>query len=133
MAHAAKFSDAWVSAAGAAGLALLDNGYLDIYDGAKPADPSVAVTTQTRLARLRFALPAFPYPVAGVSTSFALTSDTATVGGTATWFRALKADLTAQADGTVGLADADLVLNTVTILTNGTLDIPSITYTQAKG
>lgn len=133
MAHAAKFSDAFVNAMLAAGLTVLDNGYCDVYDGAKPADPSVALTTQVRLARLRFQTPSAPYPVAGVTTTVALTSDVDTVAGTATWCRLWTAALAATIDGTVGIADADLVLNTLTFLAHGTLDISAITFTQSKG
>jgi hypothetical protein len=117
----------------AGGLTTLDNGYCDVYDGVKPTDPSVAVGIQVRLARLRFQGPIAPYPALGVTTTYALTSDSDTVGGTATWCRISNAALAAQIDGTVGLVDADLVLNTVTFLTHGGLDIPAITFTQPKG
>lgn len=133
MPHLPKFSDAFVNAMLAAGLTTLDNGYLDVYDGVKPADPSVAITTQVRLARLRFANPGAPYPVGGISPSYAFTSDNDTVAGTPTWFRMSTAVPAAQIDGTVGLADADLVLNSVTFLAHGDLDVPSITFTQPKG
>ena len=133
MPHQAKFSDTFVSAMLANGMTQLDNGFCDIYDGAKPADPSVIITTQVRLARLRFAAPASPYPSLGITTTVALTSDVDTVAGTATWCRLSNASLAAMVDGTVATADADLVLNTVAIIAHGQLDISAITFTQPKG
>lgn len=115
-----------------------DNGFLRIYDGAKPANPGVAITTQVLLAELRFNVTAFGAAVAGVATANAFTADaSANASGTASWFRALKADgTTALWDGTVGVADQpapgdeyDLELNTTSIAAGANVSVSACTYT----
>ncbi len=110
-----------------------DNGYLRIYDGAKPAGPSTAIGAQVLLAELRFAATAVASESAGVLTFAALTADaSANATGTATWFRALKSDgTTAICDGTVGTSDANLILNTVSIVSAANVSVSSGTLTLA--
>lgn len=94
--------------------ALLNGGYLRIYDGTKPTQGDTAITTQVLLAELTFGSPAFGSPSGGTITANAITSDTsANASGTATWFRAFKSDgTTAVLDGTVGVSGCDLNLAT---------------------
>src|SRR5262245_596819 len=96
-------ADIAVNAEADAVAALLNNGYLRIYDGTKPANAAVAITTQVLLAELRFANPAaFAAAVAGVALGNVITDDSsADHTGTASWFRALKSDGTSVVmDGT---------------------------------
>jgi hypothetical protein len=112
--------------------ALLNSGYLRLYSGAKPAGPDTAITDQTLLAELRFGATAFGAAANGVITANALTGDAAAnAGGTAAWFRALKSDGSSPViDGTVGTADATLVLNTVSVVENVAVDVTAMTYTE---
>jgi hypothetical protein len=112
----------------------LDNGYLRIYDGTRPAGPDTAVGVQVLLAELRFNATAAPAAVAGVLTFNAITADAgANNTGTATWFRALSSNGTsAQFDGEVGTSGADLNLNTTSIVSGAEVSISSFTYTQPK-
>jgi hypothetical protein len=49
---------------------------------------------------------------------------------TATWFRVLASDgATALWDGSVGIADADLILNTTSLVEHATLQISTVAYT----
>lgn len=91
-----------------------NGGYLRIYDGTKPAYGDTAITTQTLLAELTFANPAFGAASSGTATANALTSDaSANASGTATWFRAFKSDgTTAVFDGSAGSSGCDLNLAT---------------------
>src|SRR4051812_10544117 len=117
MALSPKLSSAAASAAADAVLALLNNGFLDIYDGAQPATADTAVTTQTKLARLTFGAAAFAAAVNGVANANAIGSDSsADATGTASWFRALKSDGTSVVyDGSVGTSGANLNMNSVAI------------------
>src|SRR4051794_35230978 len=93
MATNPQLSDAAASAEVDALTALLNNGYLRIYNGVQPADANTPLAGQTLLAELRFGNPAFGAGVAGVATANAITSDTdADANGTATWYRCFKSD-----------------------------------------
>jgi hypothetical protein len=112
----------------------LDNGYLRIYDGSRPATADTAVGAQVLLAELRFNATAAGAAVAGVLTFNALTADaSANATGTASWFRALSSDgTTAQFDGEVGTSGSDLNLNTTSIVSGAEVSISAFTYTQPK-
>src|SRR4051812_41575569 len=88
--------------------ALLVSGFLDIYDGAQPATPDVAVTTQVKLARLSLLSPAFAASASGVALANAIVSAAASASGNAAWFRATKANGTAVIDGSVGTAGCNI-------------------------
>jgi hypothetical protein len=114
--------------------ALLDNGFLRIYDGSRPATPDDPVTTQTLLAELRFGSPAFGPAVEGTITATPIASATAGATGTATWYRALKADGTSAVhDGEVGTEDADLEMDNTLIPSNITVRVPELAHTEPKG
>ena len=112
----------------------LDNGYIRIYDGTIPTNADTAIGAQVLLAELRFSATASGAAVAGVVTFSAITADTsANATGTASWFRALKADgTTVIFDGTVGTATSDIVLNTTSIVSGAEVSISAFTYTQPK-
>lgn len=112
--------------------ALLDDGYLRIYDGTRPATADDPVTTQTLLAELRFGSPAFGAAAAGVITANAITQDSAAnATGTATWYRCVQSDgSTAVQDGSVGTSDANMVLATTAIQANAIVQITDFTHTE---
>lgn len=114
--------------------ALLNTGYLRIYDGSIPTNADTAVGAQVLLAELRFNATAFGAGVAGVATANAITSDaSANATGTATWFRALKSNGTSSIlDGSVGTATSNLVLNSVAIQSGATVSVTSFTLTASK-
>lgn len=118
MALDTQMSDAAVNAEADALSALLNNGYLRIYSGTKPATADTALSGNTLLAELRFNATAAPAASSGVLTFNAITSDSsADATGTASFFRALKSDgTTAIMDGTVGTGTHNLVLATVSIV-----------------
>lgn len=134
MANDLKLGNAAANAAADAVCALLNSGYLRIYDGVQPASADTAISTQTLLAELRFAATAFEAAVAGVATANALTPDMdADATGTATWFRAFKSDGTSAVfDGSVGMTDCDLNMNTTAIQEHAEVRVDSLTYTQPK-
>lgn len=105
----------------------LNNGYIRVYDGHQPENADVAITDQVLLAELRFGADAFPAAVEGVIDSSAITADaSANASGTATWARILASNgTTVWFDGTVGTADANLILNTVDIVAGATVSAPN--------
>jgi hypothetical protein len=115
--------------------ALLNAGFLDIYDGAQPADGDTAIGAQVKLARCTFGNPAFGAGVAGVATANAITGDSsADASGTATWYRCLKTDGTTKVqDGSVGTATSNLVLNSVAISSGAAVAVDSFLLTASKG
>ena len=130
-----KLSNAAASAAADAVVDLLDNGYIRIYNGSKPATADTAVSGQTLLAELRWNATAFGAASNGVATAGAITADSsANATGTASWFRSLASDgTTVYFDGDVGTSGADLNLNSTSIVSGVNVAISSFTYTQSKG
>lgn len=114
--------------------ALLNGGFLDIYDGTQPATGDTAIGAQVKLASLTFANPAFGASVAGVITANAIGSDTdADATGTATWARLFKSDhSTAVMDVSVGTATSNLILNSAAIQIHAQVSVTSFTHTVAK-
>jgi len=121
------------AAMGALG-ALANSGYIRIYDGTRPATADTALSGQVLLAELRFNGTAFGGAVDGVLTANAITADAAADNtGTATWYRALKSNGTSPLwDGTVGTADSDIVLNSVTIPAGAQVSVSSLTLSLPK-
>lgn len=135
MAKEPKYANETVEAEASAFASLLDNGYLRVYDGTKPANANTAITTQVLLAELRFANPAETAVTGGVILFDDFTPDSsANATGTATWFRAFKADGTSPImDGTVGLSATDAIINTVSIVAGAAVSVTSAGIQISKG
>lgn len=104
---------------------------LRIYTGPRPADTSVAVTSQTLLAELALSSPAAPPATSGVLTFSPIAQDTAAdATGTAAWYRIIRGS-TALIDGDVAVSGADLNINTTSIVIGGPVQITSFTITAA--
>lgn len=102
---------------------------IKIYTGTKPAGPATAVSDQTLLGTLTIA-GVFGTYSSGVLTFGTITGDTsADATGTAAWFRMATSGGTAFLDGTVGTSDADLVLNTTSIVAGGPIEVSAFTLT----
>lgn len=114
--------------------ALLNNGYLRIYDGTQPANADTAVSTQVLLAELRFNATAFGAAANGVITANALTAeDAALATGTATWYRALASNgTTVVMDGNVGTSNTNLVVPTTSIVSGLGVSVTSLTHTVPR-
>lgn len=112
--------------------ALLNNGYLRIYDGTQPASADTAITSQVLLAELRFNATAFGAAASAVATANAITrDDVANATGTATWCRCLKSDgTTVVMDGSVGTSNANLVLSSTGIVAGDAVEVSAMTYTD---
>jgi len=101
-------------------------GNLTIYNAPQPATGGAATTA---LAVCPLDDPAALSASGGVLTFSTITPDTTGVAGTAAWFRVTDNSGDFVLDGTVGTGSEDLVLNTVIITTNATVDVTSFTIT----
>ena len=128
------FSRASRSAALVAVGSRLNNGYLRIYSGTRPATPDTALSGNTLLAELRYAASAFGSPTTAepdVMSAAAIVQDaSADNTGTASFFRSFQSDgTTVEMDGNVGTSGSDLNLNTTSIVALGIVQVSSLTIT----
>lgn len=112
---------------------------VNIYDGSAPADADASLSSNNLLAQLTCSATAFGAPADAAPgsrvTANAISSDTsADSTGTASFFRILTQSAgTVCAQGTVGTATADLILNTTAITSGSTVSITSATVTLPEG
>lgn len=107
--------------------AIGSSGFVDIYDGTRPASGGTATT---KLAHLALSATAAAAASAGVLTMNAISNDaSADATGTATWFRVTTSGGTFVIDGNVGTSGSDLNLNTTSIVVGGPVAISSFTIT----
>jgi hypothetical protein len=112
---------------------------INIYDSTVPADADTALGAQVLLAQLTCAATAFasvaddtPGAIATFDTITADSSANAT--GTATFFRILTQNAgTTIAQGTVGTATSDLILNTTSITSGSNVSISAATILLPEG
>lgn len=134
MAARPRLSKAAANVAADAVTARLNRGWLRLYDGTQPVSADAPVTTKhTLLAELQFGRPAFHPADDGIATATEIApDDSANGGGSATWFRASAADGAPVFDGSVGTADANLVLNATLIHAGTIVRVPTFRYTQKR-
>ena len=126
-----QIANATVNAQASALAALLNGGFIDVYDGTQPASSDTAVTTQVKGGRMTFGATAFAAPANGVLTANASTSGVATAGITPTWARLLRSDgTTAVMDLSAGATNANILLGAFT--TGTTVGLSSLTHSVAK-
>jgi hypothetical protein len=134
MAAVPKFSDACVNAEADAIGGALNTGYIRLYNGSQPANADTAVGAQTLLAELRFGADAFPAASAGLLTANSITADpSANATGTASWARILASDgTTVYFDGSVGTADANVIIATTSIVAAPEITCSALTLQVSK-
>jgi hypothetical protein len=103
---------------------------LKIYSGTRPATGGAETTI---LAELTCNATFAPAATGGVLTLNAITGDTsANATGTASWFRLESSGAVHVLDGDVGTSGSDMNLNSVSIVSGGTVDITSFTVTAGN-
>lgn len=129
-----QLSDEAANAQANALAALLNTGWLRIYDGAQPVAGDDPITDQVLLAELRFSATAFPAAAAGVLTANALTADaSANASGEAEWCRLFKSNGTSPVmDGTVGLDNSNVILSTTSIVAGTNVAVASLVIVVPK-
>jgi hypothetical protein len=107
------------------------SGKLRIYSGTRPATGG-AITTL--LAELTLNATFAPAASSGVLTLNAITQDSsADATGTATWARIFKSDgTTICLDCSVGTSAADIILNTVSLVSGAAVAVSSATITEGN-
>jgi hypothetical protein len=110
---------------------------LRLYDGAQPASPDTAVSTQNMLCEMICNATQFGTSSGGVLTASTIAAGTGAAaagsGTSATWYRIWKSDGTTPCvDGTVGISSADLNLNNPSIATGQGVSVTSLTYTEGN-
>lgn len=132
MAKNTQLTNLLVNTQGDATAKLLNNGKIKIYDGVQPTTGD-ASSTNNLLCTLEFADMSFLPTVAGVMTANHIKPALIIFSGTANWFRAFKSDgTTAIMDGSVGMADANLIVPTTQFITGVTVSCSEFTHTIAK-
>lgn len=102
------------------------SGFVDIYNGTRPASGGTATTLLVHLPLSATSA----VSTTGVLTFNAITTTNAAATGTATWFRVTTSGGTFVIDGDVGTSGADLNLNTSSIVSGGPVAISSFTITS---
>lgn len=133
MAKDTRWTPAIRSTAATAMSTPFNNGYLEIYTSPRPATPLTAISTQTKLAELRFAATAVASVTDGVATFNTMTPDaSADATGTAVWARVLQSDgTTALCDVSVGTSDANIIVPTTSIVAAIEVAVTSASFTVA--
>lgn len=105
--------------------------YLRIFSGVKPANCGAALSGNTLLGEMVCGATFAPAASNGVLTLNTIGQEaSADATGTAIFFRIYKSNgTTCVAQGTCGVAGADLNLNSVSIIAGGTITITSFTLT----
>ena len=113
-------------------------GKVVIYDGARPATPDTAVTTQNPLATFEMGDPAFGGAVdttgGGQATANAIASVNADASGTASWYRVYDGDDNPIWDGDVTdtAGAGDMKVSSTTVVSGIEVSVVSFTFTQPK-
>lgn len=107
------------------------NALFNLYSGTQPANANTAITTQVLLVSMPIA-GVFGTDTNGTLTLGAVTPANAAASGTASFFRIFKADNSVIMDGSVGLSGADLILNTVDIAADQSVDITAGTIIRGN-
>lgn len=110
---------------------VLNNGFLDIYDGAKPTDANTALGAQVKLVRLTLAATACAPAANGSKATNAIGSALPLAAGVPTWATFVQSDGTRVCDVTVGQATANLILAAASIVLGATVTCSGYTFTQA--
>ena len=108
------------------------NALINIYAGSQPANANTAISGQTLLVTLTVT-GTFGTDSNGTITLSSVANGTAVATNTATFFRITKSDgTTVVMDGSVGISDADLVLNNTSIATGQVVSISAGTIIRAN-
>ena len=108
------------------------NALINIYAGSQPANANTAISGQTLLVTLTVT-GTFGTDSNATITLSSVANGTAVATNTATFFRITKSDgTTVVMDGSVGISDADLVLNNTSIATGQVVSISAGTIIRAN-
>ena len=112
------------------------SGLLRFYDGAQPASPDVAISSQNLLAELPCSATVAGAPASGVLTLNPISNGTGTAaagtGTTTTWFRYCTSAGVGVADGLTGVTTSDMNINNMNIATGQVVSCSGYTFTNQQ-
>lgn len=109
------------------------SGLMRWYDGTQPTNPDTAISTQVKLAELTLSSTAFAAASSGIHSANTITADaSADATGTATWGTFTTSTGGRVADFSIGTATADLILNTVSVVSGAQCSCSSYTITAGN-
>lgn len=115
MALNTQMADATVNAQADAMAALCNGGFIDVYDGAQPANADTALGAQVLGVTLTLNATAFGAAVSGLLTANAITPGTAAAAITPTWARVYRSNhTTVVMDISAGASGANLTIGAFT-------------------
>lgn len=126
-----RYSSATIDVQTDAVCALLNGGYLRLYEGSQPTDADVPADG-TLLVELRFSDPAFGPSNDGVALANDIPTVTASTTGTAQWLRTLDSSGQAVFDGDVATSGAVLNLDHTLIQEGANVIIADFSYSSPK-
>lgn len=133
MAKRQRFSDRWIHAGLDARAATLDGGRLEIYTGTRPRSVEVSAPADALLATLILGTPAFQPAERGAILAKPIADEnSAERAGRARWFRFVTSDGVSMIEGTVGLEDADLVIDNADIKLGNIVRVERFTHSEPK-
>lgn len=115
--------------------ARVNNGTVKIYTTPIPTDvdvPATGTLLSTHTYSATAYQPATDANPGAIATANSIGSATAAATGTAAYFRGDNSGGTSQHQGTVGTADADLIVNSVNFQSGANVDITSATMTMPE-
>ena len=112
----------------------LDNGYIRLYEGTPPDSADAPLTGQRMIAELRFGPDAFPPAVGGLLRANPITSEpSARISGVVAWARLLTASGDVLTDGSVGVFQGNVIIDSLNIVANAVVACLALTYRVPKG
>ena len=111
---------------------LLDDGFIEVYDGEQPSRAEADITSQKLLATMKFGSPAFRPPVAGVIIANAIAPGVAVATGRPSWARISSGDRSPVMDVSAGTSNCTMILP-VAILEVGITLTVDFSHTVIKG
>lgn len=113
---------------------LLNNGFIDIYEGPQPESPDESVGLRKLCVSLKFGSPAFMPAVMGIISANPISSNKSVADvNPATWARCFRADhKTAVMDVSAGTKDANIILPNTHIVRGITIGVSSFMHSVAK-
>src|SRR3954471_9952938 len=113
---------------------LLNNGFIDIYEGPQPESPDESVGARKLCVSLKFGSPAFMPSVGGILSANQIGAGKSVADvNPATWARLFQADhKTAVMDVSVGTRDANIILPNTHIVRGITIGVSSFLHSVAK-
>jgi hypothetical protein len=106
---------------------LLDNGFMDFYDGAQPDGPEAVLMDQVFFGSVRFA--GFTDPKGGIIYAFPITDGVAIETGKISWARCFQSDhKTVVMDMSVGQRDCNITVKSSEVERGTVIEVTAFEY-----